>query len=67
MQISIKVDTWPQAHHLGCILADAEYAFRQRASEWGKQDAVSEALEAYAKFFRQIAREVTKQAGPLNV
>lgn len=64
MQISIEVDNWHQAHHLGCILSDAEFAFRENASKGG---AGAEAVEAYADFFRRVAREVTKQAKPLNV
>lgn len=70
MQISISIDTWHQAHHLGCALADAEWkcldAAANSVAKWG-EDEVSQALRAYAKFFRQVAKEVTKQAGVLNV
>ena len=70
MQVSIEVATWHQAHHLGCALADAEYEQLQAAERWlakyGEKDEVYNALLAYAKFFRQVAKQVTKQAGPLN-
>ena len=71
MQISISIDTWHQAHHLGCALADAEYEQLQASENWlknhGEKDEVYNALLAYAKFFRNVAKAVTKQASSLNV
>ena len=59
MQITIEIENWHQAHHLGCVLADAEWAYNQQAEKWGKDDEVRQALKAYAKLFRRVARAVT--------
>ena len=59
MQITIEVESWHQAHHLGCILADASYAYNQQAERWGKDDEVRTALRDYAKLFRRVAKAVT--------
>jgi basic membrane lipoprotein Med (substrate-binding protein (PBP1-ABC) superfamily) len=69
--VTIKIDSWHQAHHLGCVLADAEYEFRKEADAWVRshnqtQDEVSTALNAYADFFKRVAKEVTSQAKGLN-
>ena len=54
MKVVIKVETWSQAHHLGCILKDAEHKFRQSG------------LDAFADFFKATAEDITEQAWTLN-
>lgn len=66
MRVTIEVDSWHQAHHLGCILADAEWAYNNQAAKWGRDDEVKAALTAYARFFRRVAKAVTTQAKGLN-
>jgi hypothetical protein len=64
MQISIEIDNWPQAHYLGCILADAEWEWKSIAE--GKPPEIAEALERYAAFFKSVAKQITTQASVLN-
>jgi hypothetical protein len=69
-EIKFNIDTWHQAHHLGGVLADAEWRFNDLAAkhvvEYG-EDEVSKALRDYAKFFRYVAKEVTKQVNASGV
>lgn len=64
MKITIEVDTWSQAHHLGIVLADAAWQFRKNAET--DTYGISDALIRHAEFFERTAKAVTKQADPLN-
>jgi hypothetical protein len=73
MQVTIEIDNWPQAHYLGCILADAEWEFKRVATESlaaggvvAKDPEIGAALERYARFFRRVAKQITSQASALN-
>lgn len=66
MQVVIEVKSWHEAHHLGCILADAEWEFRKHAETWPKDDEVRQGFVAYADFFKRVAKAVTTQAKVLN-
>jgi hypothetical protein len=64
MQVTIEIDNWPQAHYLGCILADAEWEWNATAE--GRLPEIAEALKKHAKFFRAVAKQITSQASALN-
>lgn len=65
MKITIDVDTWGEAHHIACALADLAWDFRTSAAT-EPTFGLTEALNRYADFFGGTARAITKQAAPLN-